>query len=625
MKMDRNSIWALFISVFLLHRVTNSEEEVVKRSLIKFFGELSHRNVNRELIRGWNLTSDPCTDQWTGVECDSHLVSVKRIILVGLNLTGTLDATSLCTVQSLIFFSLNDNYIDGEVPVEIANCKQLTHLYISGNRFSGNLPESLSRLNNLKKLDISNNNFSGELPDLPHLSGLISFLAQHNQLREEIPKFDFTNFQQFNVSFNNFSGPIPELNGQFTAESFMGNPELCGKPLSNACPPSPPPKKGSKGLSSNQVLAYSGYFILALAFLIFVVFRLMKRNKTKEKVNVVKNGAAVDSSNNKPSTVSSEYKTGLSKSEYSISAESSMVSTSLVVLMSPETKGLRFEDLLNAPAELMGRGMHGSLYKVIFGDGMTLAVKRIKDWEISSESFKRRMQKLDQVKHPNVLPAVAFYCSEKEKLVVYEYQQNESLFKLLHGTQIGKKFDWGSRLGVAATISEALAFMHEELREDGIAHGNLKSSNILLSKNMDPCISEYGLMEVDNQDHSSIVHANGDKATGHRGDGAYNTFKIDMYGLGVILLELLTGKPVQKNGFDLAQWVQSVLREEWTVEVFDKALISEGASEMRLVDLLQVSLKCINPSPEARPSINQVAVMVNTIREEEERSIVYEP
>lgn len=166
--------------------------------------------------------------------------------------------------------------------------------------------------------------------------------------------------------------------------------------------------------------------------------------------------------------------------------------------------------------------------------------------------------------------------------------------------------------------------MHRELYKDKIAHGNLKSSNVLMDKNMDPCISEYGLMVFDSEPLSSISHGNGSEPMDHDRDHPDYPFKADMYSFGVILLELLTGKSVQNNGVDLTKWVHSVVREEWTAEVFDNVLFAEGASEERMVNLLQVALKCINPSPEARPSMNQVANMISTIREEEERSIVSE-
>lgn len=178
------------------------------------------------------------------------------------------------------------------------------------------------------------------------------------------------------------------------------------------------------------------------------------------------------------------------------------------------------------------------------------------------------------------------------------------------GNQGGKAFDWPSRLSCAATIADTLAFMHEDLQKVGIAHGNLKSSNILLNKNMEPCISEYGLMEINDKD---------DKLPGKvsAASSASSTFRADIYGFGVILLELLTGKLVQHNGVDLTSWVHSVVREEWTAEVFDKSLYSEGASEERMVNLLQVAIKCVNRSPEARPSMKQVAAMINTIKEDD--------
>ncbi|OMO81565.1 hypothetical protein CCACVL1_12365 [Corchorus capsularis] len=622
--MNRKSIRALPFLIFILFHLSKSEDEEVKQSLVGFMDKLA---AARDKSWGWNMTSDPCKDKWLGVSCDSQLQAVRKIVLDELNLTGVLDIASVCKASSLSVLSLENNNVVGIISEEIGNCKRLTHLYLSGNQLSGGLPDSLKQLSNLKRFEISNNSFTGEVPDLSRISGLISFLVQDNQLSGQIPNLDFSNLIDFNVSNNNFSGPIPDVKGRFTADSFSGDPLLCGELVSNPCPPSAAPeasKKKSKKPSTKQFLIYSGYVLLGLIVVLLVALKLGSRKKPKEKkvVEVKKKGkveASTSSSSNKTSATATSVtsKATEQKSEYSISSvESGVVMSSLVLLSSPTAQGLRFEDLLRAPAELLGKGKHGSLYKVMLYNGeTTLAVKRIRDWSISSEDFKRRMKRLDQARHPNVLPSVAFYCSKQEKLLVYEYQSNGNLFKLLHGSQNGQAFDWGSRLNVAASVSEALAYMHEELYEDGIAHGNLKSTNILFNKDMDPCISEYGLMVLDNIGQSQPNSYKNNIDLG---------FKADNYSLGVILLELLTGKLVHNSGFDLAQWVQSVVREEWTVEVFDKALIMEGASEERMLNLLQIALKCINPNPYERPSINQVALMINTLKDEEDRSIISE-
>ncbi|KAL3835175.1 hypothetical protein ACJIZ3_009911 [Penstemon smallii] len=603
--MDLVKLPLILTIFFLLLSIANTETIEVRNALVHFMQKLSPRNNAKEPSFGWNTTSDPCNDNWKGVSCYNSSSTIKKIVLDELNLVGQLDASSLCVTRSLTVLSLNSNNIFGTFSEEISKCTRLTHIYLHGNKFSGNLPKSLTRLSNLKRLDVSDNGFSGDIPDVSRISGLLTFLAENNQLNGSIPNFDFSNLQKFNVSNNNLSGTIPDLGGYFNETSFFGNRGLCGKPLVESCPLPPPQKKNDS--SKKDYLIYSGFGAMGIVIICLIAFTLIKKGKNKKKKYV----------HDKVSSTSSESK---GAREYSItSAESaeSTTSPSLIVVSTLKGKELKFEDLLQSPAELITRGKHGSLYKVTTLEGLNLAVKRLRHWDISRDDFKKRMVRIDKVKHPNVIPLVAFYCSKQEKLLVCEFQQNGSLFSILLGSKNGQSFDWGSRLNVAAKISEALAFMHEGLQADGIAHGNLKSSNILMNNQMEPCLSEYGLVEIENQDRSFLAQIESFEEHGSQ----MNAFGADIYGFGVILLELLTGKLVQNNGFDLGRWVNSAIREEWTVEVFDKELVLEGANEERMVSLLQVALKCINSSSEARPRIKEVAVMINTIKEYEEKSI----
>ncbi|KAF3620625.1 putative protein FAF-like, chloroplastic-like [Capsicum annuum] len=631
----------LFISFFYILDKARCNETVTRDALLKFLAELSNNNSTiLGTNSGWNLTSEPCKDNWLGVTCNMKTLSVEKIILDGYDFSsGAFDATTICNVEPIadtfVFLSLENGLLQGKNLDSIGRCKHLTHLFLGGNRFSGSIPQSFSRLNNLKRLDISNNELSGVLPDLSRISGLIEFEAQNNQLSGEIPEFDFSNFVAFNVSFNNFSGLIPPEGDRFPVSSYTNNPLLCGAPLARKCSSlsedseSDDHDKPKSSFSRDEILMYSGYFLIGLAVILGIllcVYKKRKQKKQKKKESRIEEMKKMATIYHDTTTSMDQSKKGTSNSDISSAVISSnesntAVSQSLVVLTSPEAySGLRFENLLKAPAELLGRGKHGSMYKVMCDNPkMTLAVKRIKDWSISGSEFKKRMQKLNQIRHPNVLPAVAFYSSRQEKLLVYEYQNNGSLLQLLQGIQRDQTFHWSSRLSIAAGVADTLAFMHQELQHDRIAHGNLKSSNILLNKNMEPMIGEYGLMSIA-EISTTTTTSNSNYVFPIADENVGAIFKQDVYAFGVILLELLTGK-VQNNGIELASWVVSVLREEWTVEVFDRTLIQEGASEERMVNLLQVAVKCVNHSPEARPSINQVALMVTTIRDEDDRSI----
>ncbi|KAL1538593.1 non-specific serine/threonine protein kinase [Salvia divinorum] len=590
--------------LLLLLQWTKSEENLVRDSLLDFFSKLSD---NKTIVSGWNSTSDPCTAKWRGVTCDNHLLHVQKIDLAGLGLGGVFDPGTLCDgrslSQSLSIINVAGNSLRSQNFPAISNCSGLTHL------------------------DVSTNTISASLPDLSHMNALTAFLAQENNFSGEIPELNYSRFRLFNVSHNRLSGFIPVGARGLPPGSFLDNPELCGPPLTENCssvaaaesapnappPPPPPPQVRKSGFTNKQILMYMGY--VAIAFVAVILLLIWLRKKAKKSSRRGKD--AGEESVIKPSFSVAEQKAGYS------SAESGQMSASLMVVASGEASGMRFDELLKAPAELLGRGSHGSVYKVVCEDhGMVLAVKRIKDWQISSDEFRQRMRRLNQVKHPHVMPAVAYYSSGQEKLIVYEYQQNGNLFKHIHanGTSSNRQpLDWTSRLSIAATIADALAYMHEELQYDRIPHGNLKSSNILLNKNMEPSISEYGLMLEQGQDQKGGILANG--ALQDAQEDYKAIFKVDSCAFGVVLLELLTGRMVLTEGLDLATWVVAVVREEWTVEVFDKDLMRECINEERMVRLLRIAIKCVAKPPEERPSMRQVALAIGALREEDERSL----
>lgn len=151
-------------------------------------------------------------------------------------------------------------------------------------------------------------------------------------------------------------------------------------------------------------------------------------------------------------------------------------------------------------------------------------------------------------------------------------------------------------------------------------HGNIKSTNILIDKDGNARVSDFGLSVF----APAPTKSNGYRAPEASSDGRKLTQKSDVYSFGVLLLELLTGKcpsttdSNEPPGFvDLPRWVQSVVREEWTAEVFDLELMRYKDIEEEMVGLLQIGMACAQASPDQRPHLNQVVKMIDELRGEE--------
>ncbi|KAI4306894.1 hypothetical protein L6164_030134 [Bauhinia variegata] len=554
------------------------------------FGNLSQL---REISLGYNQFSGAIPIEL------GRLSMLKTLDFSNNALNGSLPAT-LSNISSLSLLNVENNHLDNQIPESLGRFHNLSVLNLSKNRFNGPIPASIGNVSTLTRLDLSLNNLSGEIPNsLDNLRSL-SF---------------------FNVSFNDLSGPVPTLLSQkFNSSSFMGNIQLCGYSPSTPCPsqePSPSPSSQvskahhHRKLSTKDIILIAAGVLLVIlvvlcCILLFCLIRKRAASKSQDGQATAR-AAAARAEKGFPPVAGGEVEAGGEVGGKLVHFDGPMAFTA--------------DDLLCATAEIMGKSTYGTVYKATLEDGSQVAVKRLREKITKSQrEFESEVSFIGKIRHPNLLALRAYYTGPKgEKLLVFDYMPKGSLAAFLHSRGPETVIDWPTRMKIAQGMARGLFYLHSN---ENIIHGNLTSSNVLLDENTNAKIADFGLPRLMTTAASSNVIATAG-ALGYRAPELSklkkaNT-KTDVYSLGVILLELLTGKSPSEptNGMDLPQWVASIVKEEWTNEVFDVELMRDASTiGDELLNTLKLALHCVDPSPSARPEAQQVIQQLEEIRPE---------
>ncbi|KAI8564306.1 hypothetical protein RHMOL_Rhmol03G0170800 [Rhododendron molle] len=567
------------------------------------------------------------------------------------NLSGSVpdtwggNGTNKNGVSPLESLTLDHNFFSGGIPPSLGKLVELQELSLGSNQFNGTIPDGISSLSTLKSLDLSSNAISGSIPfSLSNLSSLTVLIFRENRLTNQIPATignistltqldlaynnlsgdlpsslgDLPHLVLFNVSYNNLYGPVPiTLSQKFNSSSFVGNLQLCAYNGSNPCPSLPPPPSTTPPSSENTknrklstkdiILIAAGALLIVLLLLccILICCLLRKRAAEKERAGPAASRARVEKG---------------SAPAAGGEAEASGEGGGKLVHFDGPT-AFTADDLLCATAEIMGKSTYGTVYKATLEDGSQVAVKRLREKITKAQrEFETEVNLLGKVRHPNLLALRAYYLGPKgEKLLVFDYMAKGSLASFLHARGPDMSIDWQTRMKIAQGTARGLLYLHTQVN---IIHGNLTSSNVLLDDHTNAKIADYGLSRLMTPAANSNVIATAG-ALGYRAPELSklkkaNT-KTDVYSLGVIILELLTGKSPGEamNGVDLPQWVASIVKEEWTNEVFDLELMRDASTiGDELLNTLKLALHCVDPSPSARPDVQQVLQQLDEIRPE---------
>lgn len=431
----------------------------------------SQSDLDNKLLYTLNERFDYC--QWQGVKCAQG--RVVRFVLQSYGLRGTVAANTLTRLDQLRVLSLQNNSLSGPVP-DLSSLYNLKSLFLNRNSFSGTFPPSILALHRLRALDLSHNNFTGPIPaGLSGLDRLNSLHLEFNRFNGSLPALNQSFLTELNVSSNNLTGVVPETPtlSKFDTSSFELNPGLCGEIMNKACSSRAPffashnasspgsseplgesaqwqgvvlcPPSSTKHKKTGFILGISigvAFLFAALLFL-FAVIRARKAGTQAE----IKPSKPSPVQERDPYPIASRIevqkevhcpnpKVPKIVDQFEVAQNRVVPKSGNLVFCYGETQLYSLEQLMRASAELLGRGTIGTTYKAVLDNQLIVTVKRLdasKTAITTREVFDQHMDAVGGLRHPNLVPVRAYFQAKGERLVMYDYQPNGSLFNLIHG------------------------------------------------------------------------------------------------------------------------------------------------------------------------------------------------
>ncbi|KAJ4893845.1 putative receptor-like protein kinase [Raphanus sativus] len=269
---------------------------------------------------------------------------------------------------------------------------------------------------------------------------------------------------------------------------------------------------------------------------------------------------------------------------------------------------------------IIGDGGYGVVYHGTLTNKTPVAVKKLlNNPGQADKDFRVEVEAIGHVRHKNLVRLLGYCVEGTHRMLVYEYMNNGNLEQWLHGDMSHQgHLTWEARIKVLVGTAKALAYLHEAI-EPKVVHRDIKSSNILMNDNFDAKLSDFGLAKLLGADKSyvstRVMGTFGYVAPEYANSGLLNE-KSDVYSFGVVLLEAVTGRyPVDyerpKEEVHMVEWLKLMVQQKQFEQVVDKELeIKPTKSELKRA--LLTALRCVDPDADKRPTMSQVARMLES-------------
>lgn len=275
------------------------------------------------------------------------------------------------------------------------------------------------------------------------------------------------------------------------------------------------------------------------------------------------------------------------------------------------TNGLSDENVI-------GEGGYGIVYSGVLTDNTRVAVKNLLNNRGQAErEFKVEVEVIGRVRHKNLVRLLGYCVEGAYRMLVYDYVDNGNLDQWLHG-DVGEvsPLTWDIRMNIILGTAKGLAYLHEGL-EPKVVHRDIKSSNILLDRQWNAKVSDFGLAKLLGSESSyvttRVMGTFGYVAPEYACTGMLNE-KSDIYSFGILIMEIITGRnPVDysrpKGEVNLVDWLKAMVGSRKSEEVVDPKLPEMPASKA-LKRILLVALRCVDPAAQKRPKMGHVIHML---------------